>query len=82
MLRSSSTKQLGSANVLVHAFLSLLVDIASPASLDLISFFHTGFVSYDSPAAAQAAISMMNGFHLGSKKLKVQLKRENKQSNY
>ncbi|KAJ8434491.1 hypothetical protein Cgig2_021447 [Carnegiea gigantea] len=40
-----------------------------------------GFVSYDSPAAAQAAISMMNGFHLGSKKLKVQLKRENKQSN-
>ncbi|KAF3669828.1 RNA-binding protein BRN2 [Capsicum annuum] len=29
-----------------------------------------GFVSYDSPAAAQTAISMMNGCQLGSKKLK------------
>ncbi|KAK3162974.1 hypothetical protein QOZ80_1BG0096030 [Eleusine coracana subsp. coracana] len=36
-----------------------------------------GFVSYDSPASAQAAISMMNGYQLGGKKLKVQLKREN-----
>ncbi|KAL5202408.1 hypothetical protein ABZP36_013360 [Zizania latifolia] len=36
-----------------------------------------GFVSYDSPASAQAAISMMNGFQLGGKKLKVQLKRDN-----
>ncbi|KAL6853870.1 hypothetical protein ACP4OV_019899 [Aristida adscensionis] len=39
-----------------------------------------GFVSYDSPASAQAAISMMNGFQLGGKPLKVQLKRENKHS--
>ncbi|XP_061366450.1 RNA-binding protein BRN1 [Gastrolobium bilobum] len=38
-----------------------------------------GFVSYDSPDAAQAAIGMMHGFQLGSKKLKVQLKRDNKQ---
>ncbi|CAL9092160.1 unnamed protein product [Musa textilis] len=37
-----------------------------------------GFVSYDSPGAAQAAISVMNGFQLGGKKLKVQLKKENK----
>ncbi|XP_074567916.1 RNA-binding protein BRN1-like isoform X2 [Curcuma longa] len=37
-----------------------------------------GFVSYDSPAAAQTAIKMMNGFQLGGKKLKVQLKKENK----
>ncbi|WVZ98287.1 hypothetical protein U9M48_043749 [Paspalum notatum var. saurae] len=36
-----------------------------------------GFVSYDSPISAQAAISMMNGFQLGGKKLKVQLKRDN-----
>ncbi|KAL6845035.1 hypothetical protein ACP4OV_025208 [Aristida adscensionis] len=36
-----------------------------------------GFVSYDSPASAQTAISMMNGFQLGVKKLKVQLKRDN-----
>lgn len=39
-----------------------------------------GFVSYDSPAAAQAAINMMNGCQLGGKKLKVQLKRDNKQN--
>lgn len=39
-----------------------------------------GFVSYDSPVAAQNAINMMNGFQLGGKKLKVQLKRDNKQS--
>ncbi|KAM7495927.1 hypothetical protein LguiA_020341 [Lonicera macranthoides] len=36
-----------------------------------------GFVSYDSPAAAQAAINMMNGYQIGGKKLKVQLKRDN-----
>ncbi|KZV32383.1 CUGBP Elav-like family member 5-like [Dorcoceras hygrometricum] len=39
-----------------------------------------GFVSYDSPAAAENAINMMNGFQLGGKKLKVQLKRDNKQN--
>ncbi|KAK4720303.1 hypothetical protein R3W88_018641 [Solanum pinnatisectum] len=39
-----------------------------------------GFVSYDSPDAAQSAIKMMNGFQLDGKKLKVQLKRENKQN--
>ncbi|KAG6787171.1 hypothetical protein POTOM_008804 [Populus tomentosa] len=39
-----------------------------------------GFVSYDSPGAAQNAINMMNGCQLGGKKLKVQLKKDNKQS--
>ncbi|XVE77705.1 hypothetical protein DITRI_Ditri13aG0084300 [Diplodiscus trichospermus] len=39
-----------------------------------------GFVSYDSPEAAQNAINMMNGCLLGGKKLKVQLKRDNKQN--
>ncbi|XP_057507673.1 RNA-binding protein BRN1-like isoform X1 [Actinidia eriantha] len=39
-----------------------------------------GFVSYDSPEAAQSAINMRNGFQLGGKKLKVQLKRDNKQN--
>ncbi|KAK8467869.1 hypothetical protein PHAVU_007G166900 [Phaseolus vulgaris] len=39
-----------------------------------------GFVSFDTPEAAQSAISMMNGCQLGGKKLKVQLKRDNKQS--
>ncbi|KAK9746419.1 RNA recognition motif [Popillia japonica] len=34
-----------------------------------------GFVSFDNPASAQAAISAMNGFQIGTKRLKVQLKR-------
>ncbi|XP_024517038.1 RNA-binding protein BRN1-like [Selaginella moellendorffii] len=37
-----------------------------------------GFVSYDSPEAAQSAINVMNGFQLSGKRLKVQLKRDNK----
>lgn len=37
-----------------------------------------GFVSYDLPVAAQNAINKMNGFQLGGKRLKVQLKRDNK----
>ncbi|XP_010522668.1 PREDICTED: RNA-binding protein BRN1-like isoform X2 [Tarenaya hassleriana] len=40
-----------------------------------------GFVSYDSQAAAQNAINMMNGHPLGGKKLKVQLKRDNNNNN-
>lgn len=39
-----------------------------------------GFVSYDTPAAAESAISTMNGYQLGGKKLKVQHKRDNKQN--
>ncbi|EGD72299.1 napor protein short isoform [Salpingoeca rosetta] len=34
-----------------------------------------GFVSYDNPQSAQAAIQAMNGFQIGGKRLKVQLKR-------
>jgi len=34
-----------------------------------------GFVSYDNPVAAQGAIQSMNGFQIGMKRLKVQLKR-------
>ena len=34
-----------------------------------------GFVSYDNAASATAAISSMNGFQIGMKRLKVQLKR-------
>ncbi|CAG2159866.1 unnamed protein product [Oppiella nova] len=34
-----------------------------------------GFVSYDNPISAQAAIQAMNGFQIGTKRLKVQLKR-------
>jgi CUG-BP- and ETR3-like factor len=34
-----------------------------------------GFVSYDNPASAQAAINQMNGYQIGMKRLKVQLKK-------
>lgn len=34
-----------------------------------------GFVSFDNPAAAESAISHMNGFQIGSKRLKVQHKK-------
>ncbi|OQR72231.1 CUG-BP- and ETR-3 factor 5 [Tropilaelaps mercedesae] len=34
-----------------------------------------GFVSFDNPTSAQSAIQAMNGFQIGMKRLKVQLKR-------
>ena len=50
-------------------------------SLALISFLHSsGFVSYDNPVSAQAAIQAMNGFQIGMKRLKVQLKRSKNDS--
>lgn len=38
-------------------------------------FVVSGFVSYDNPVSAQSAIQAMNGFQIGMKRLKVQLKR-------
>ena len=43
--------------------------------INLFFFFFSGFVSYDSPLSAQQAIQAMNGFQIGTKRLKVQLKR-------
>ena len=40
-----------------------------------ILFSILGFVSFDNPNSAQAAIQAMNGFQIGMKRLKVQLKR-------
>lgn len=45
-----------------------------PVSRPAIPRRRVGFVSYDSPEAAQLAINNMNGFSLGSKRLRVQLK--------
>jgi len=39
-----------------------------------------GFVSFESPGSAQSAIQAMNGFQIGSKRLKVQLKRPKNES--
>ena len=36
-----------------------------------------GFVSYDNPQSALAAVKSMNGFSVLGKRLKVQLKKEN-----
>jgi CUG-BP- and ETR3-like factor len=46
--------------------------------LSLLCF--PGFVSYDNPVSAQAAIQAMNGFQIGMKRLKVQLKRSKNDS--
>ncbi|KAI3369490.1 hypothetical protein L3Q82_007705 [Scortum barcoo] len=68
-------------------FLSSLSEAAYPAAYGQISqaFPHPppiipqqqreGFVSFDNPGSAQAAIQSMNGFQIGMKRLKVQLKR-------
>ena len=37
--------------------------------------YSPGFVSFDNPNSAQLAIQAMNGFKIGSKRLKVQLKK-------
>ena len=44
------------------------------------TFMSSGFVSYDNPVSAQAAIQAMNGFQIGMKRLKVQLKRSKNDS--
>lgn len=43
--------------------------------MNVIYLFFLGFVSFDNPTSAQAAIQAMNGFQIGMKRLKVQLKR-------
>lgn len=43
--------------------------------LSLFFVLFSGFVSFDNPSSAQAAIQAMNGFQIGMKRLKVQLKR-------
>ncbi|PNI60707.1 CELF4 isoform 5, partial [Pan troglodytes] len=54
----------------------------SPTAADPLQQAYAGvqqyagrFVSFDNPASAQTAIQAMNGFQIGMKRLKVQLKR-------
>ncbi|KAF3785956.1 hypothetical protein EJ110_NYTH26553 [Nymphaea thermarum] len=47
-----------------------LVSNSSSTNIKTSSTQVEGFVSYDSPAAAQSAIKMMNGFQLSGKRLK------------
>jgi len=39
-----------------------------------------GFVSYDNPSSAQQAISSIDGFSVGPKRLKVELKKPRRNS--
>lgn len=48
----------------IDRFMNLIIYILLP-----------GFVSYESQSSAQAAIAAMNGFQIGTKRLKVSLKR-------
>jgi len=41
--------------------------------------YSSGFVSFDNQQSAHAAIQAMNGFQIGMKRLKVQLKRPKEQ---
>lgn len=59
-------------------FVSSILHMNMIVCLFIKTLLYTGFVSYDSPGSAQSAISVMNGYELSGKKLKVQLKRENK----
>ena len=43
--------------------------------LEIICFSLAGFVSYTTAESAQAAIQAMNGFQVGTKRLKVQIKK-------
>lgn len=57
-----------------------LVSAGRPLQPDSLSRSFPGFVSYDNPVSAQAAIQAMNGFQIGMKRLKVQLKRSKNDS--
>ncbi|NXB26169.1 CELF3 protein, partial [Rhagologus leucostigma] len=55
--------------------LQTLVSLQVPSPVTQSSAIWGCFVSFDNPTSAQAAIQAMNGFQIGMKRLKVQLKR-------
>lgn len=55
-------------------------DLSPYTNKCLFIYLFTGFVSYDNPVSSQAAIQSMNGFQIGMKRLKVQLKRSKNDS--
>lgn len=65
---------------IIAFFGTLKIPTASCLELLLVFLFSLGFVSYDNPVSSQAAIQAMNGFQIGMKRLKVQLKRSKNDS--
>ncbi|KYM80624.1 CUGBP Elav-like family member 4 [Atta colombica] len=53
----------------------IIVDLPFQNNIQIQRSVFSGFVSFDNPASAHAAIQAMNGFQIGMKRLKVQLKR-------
>lgn len=66
---------------LYHLFMPFGAIISAKVFIDKITNKSKcfGFVSYDNPTSSQSAIASMNGFTVGVKKLKVQLKRPREQ---
>uniref|UniRef100_A0A8C4DSX9 Cugbp, Elav-like family member 3a n=1 Tax=Dicentrarchus labrax TaxID=13489 RepID=A0A8C4DSX9_DICLA len=60
-----------------HLFLLINYTAVATPCFDsfILSTSSSGFVSFDNPSSAQTAIQAMNGFQIGMKRLKVQLKR-------
>jgi hypothetical protein len=54
---------------------SMILDITQLTAVQGIVLVCAGFVSYRSSESAQSAIQALNGFQVGTKRLKVQLKK-------
>jgi len=61
--------------VVVVVVVMVVVVVVVMVVVDKFLFSVIGFVSFDNPPSAQTAIQSMNGFQIGMKRLKVQLKR-------
>ena len=64
----------GTLSVIKHGTF-IQIELAIVFCAKMCQFDNLGFVSFDNPASAAAAIQAMNGFQIGMKRLKVQLKR-------